>query len=163
MRRSVNCSWRHAAATDVFYAPTLPQDLEPPISDENRLRLQSHAAVPDGFSLTKTPLVLPEPRKVQRLFEIFFARHHEAEFCAFFHKPSLDIHTLHYRSPLLVTSVISLAALYVSKDEVESDFGFHTPCALSDHYARLAKIDAFGLCDEPSSKLVSFVVRFLRC
>jgi hypothetical protein len=60
--------------------------------------------------------------------------------------------TLHDHSPLLVASVLSLAALYLSTDEVKADFGFETPCALSDHYARLAKSHAYGLSDEPSSK-----------
>lgn len=156
MKRRVTCSWQTAAA-DVFYAlAPPPQDLEPSRNDESRQRPRSHAAAPNPFSLTKTPLVLPEHYKVQQLFEIFFARHHAVEFCSFFHKPSLDIETLHDRSPLLPTSVVSLAALYVSNDKAKSDFGFHTSCALSDHYARLAKSYAFGLYDEPSSQLVLF-------
>jgi hypothetical protein len=64
----------------------------------------------------------------------------------------LDIPTLRGRSPLLVASVLSLSALYLSADEVAADFGVETPCALSDHYARLAKIYAYNLFDEPSSK-----------
>lgn len=156
MKRNVACSWAQAAATDTFYALTPPQDQEPARRNENGPRFQSHPAGFDGLSVTKDSHILPGPRQLQRLFDIFFARHHGAELCSFFHKPSLDIPTVHNRSPLLVTSVISLAALYIPTDEVEADFGFQTPSALSDHYGCLAKSYAFGLCDEPSSKLHLF-------
>jgi Fungal specific transcription factor domain len=70
----------------------------------------------------------------------------------------LDIPTLHSRSPLLVTSVFSLSALYLSTDEVIADFGYDTPSVLSEHYARVAKSHACGLYDEPSSKWGLFYI-----
>jgi hypothetical protein len=154
MKRKVTCSWAQIATTDTSYAPTPPREQETPRRDENEPSYQSSTAVPGRISLAKAPPLLPESRQLLQLFEIFFARHHEAEFCSFFHKPSLDVPTLYDRSPCLVYSVLSLGALYVSKDEVELEFGFSTPRALSEHYARLAKSDAFSLCDEPSSELI---------
>lgn len=151
-KRNVTCSWPRIAAPNTFYALTPPQDQEPPTRNELTSRAQSYPAIQDIPSLVKPPIVLPEPHVLERLFQIFFARHHDAELCSFLHKPSLDIPTLHGRSPLLVASVISLAVLYISADEAVAIFGFETPSALSDHYARLAKYYAYGLSDEPSSK-----------
>ena len=152
MKRNVTCYWAQIFVPNTFCALTPLQVQEPPKRNEREPRFQSHSAVQDTNSLVESPLVIPEPRQLQRLFDIFFARHHEAELCSFFHKPSLDIPTLRGRSPLLVASVLSLSALYLSADEVAADFGVETPCALSDHYARLAKIYAYNLFDEPSSK-----------
>jgi hypothetical protein len=146
LKRNVTCYWAQITVPNTFFA------LTPPKRNEREPRFQSHSAVQDTNSLAEAPLVLPEPRQLQRLFDIFFARHHEPELCSFFHKPSLDIPTLRGRSPLLVASVLSLSALYLSADEVAADFGSETPCALSDYYARLAKIYAYNLFDEPSSK-----------
>lgn len=94
--------------------------------------------------------VLPKAPLLQRLLKIFLARHHDVELCSFLHKPSLDISVLAVRSPLLVTSIISLAALYVPENEVKRDFGFESVVALSDHYARSARSYAQSLSDEPS-------------
>lgn len=99
-----------------------------------------------------TPFVLPAPHLVERLFQIFFKRHHEAEFCAFLHKPSLDIHALYTRSPALVTSIISLGALYVSDHEAMAEFGFQSSAALSQHLASFAKSQANDIVDQPSSR-----------
>jgi len=163
LKRNVTCSWPQTTSVNTFYALTPPLDQEPRIRNVSEPRAQSHPTIPDIPSLLQTPLVLPEPHLVQRLFQIFFARHHEAELCSFFHKPSLDIPTLHDRSPMLVASVISLAVLYISADEAKTDFGFETPSALSDHYNRLAKYYAYGLSDDPCSKWC-FVFRLtLRC
>lgn len=148
----MTCSWSTIATLNTFNALTPPRDQESPRRKELDPIAQSHLTIPDIPSLVKTPLVLPESHLLQRLFQIFFDRHHEAELCSFFHKPSLDIPNLHDRSPLLVASVISLAALYISADEAKTDFGFETPCAFSDHYNRLAKSYAYGLSDEPCSK-----------
>jgi len=156
MKRNVTCSWAQIATMDTFYTHTPPQEQETPRRDEIEPSYERSTVVPGRLSLAKTPPLPPESRQVLRLFEIFFARHHEAEFCSFFHKPSLDFPTLNDRSPCLVNSVLSLGALYVRKDEAESDFGFPTPRALSEHYARISKSDAFGLCDEPSGELVLF-------
>ncbi len=152
LKRNVNCSWTQVVAPSAFYALTPPQERESPKRNEKNQRLHSQPDTPGPRALSNIPIVLPEPPQLERLFEIFFARHHEAELCSFLHKPSLDMPALHDRSPLLVASVLSLAALYLSTDEVKADFGFETPCALSDHYARLAKSHAYGLSDEPSSK-----------
>jgi hypothetical protein len=161
LKRNVTCSWPQTVVVNNFYAPTPPRDQDPLRRNESESRAQSHPAIPDIPSLVKTPLVLPEPHLLQRLFQIFFARHHEAEFCSFFHKPSLDIPTLHDRCPLLAASVISLAALYISADEAKAGFGFETPSALSDHYNRLAKCYAYGLSDDPCSKwCFAFLVHF---
>lgn len=109
---------------------------------------ESHPAILD----TPSQFDLPEAHLVERLLQLFMEKHHDVELCSFFHKPSLDIPTLHSRSPLLVASVFSLAALYVPTDEVEADFGFESPSALSDHYARVARSYACDLFHKPSSK-----------
>ena len=153
--RNVTCSWPQIAAPTTLYAITPPRDQDPPRTNGLGARAQSYTAILDIPSLVKTPSILPEPHLLERLFQIFFDRHHEAELCSFLHRPSLDIPTLHTRSPLLVTSIISLAALYIPAHEAVADFGFETPSALSDHYARLAKYYAYGVYDEPSSKWCS--------
>jgi hypothetical protein len=155
-RRHVTCTWLQAAAPNSFYALTPPQEQELPKRNKLERRPQSHPTIPNIPSQANTSFNLPESRKLQRLIQIFFNRHHEAEFCSFFHKPSLDIPTLHRRSPFLVASILSLSALYISADEAEADFGFQTPSALSEYYARLAKFHANGLYDEPSSKCALF-------
>lgn len=94
--------------------------------------------------------VLPTAPLLQRLLKIFLTRHHDVELCSFLHKPSLDISVLAVRSPLLVTSIVSLAALYVSEDEVKRDYGFESVVELSDYYARTARGYAQRLSDEPS-------------
>lgn len=162
LKRKVACLWPQSDAPNTFYALTPPQEQQPLRRNQLEPRVH-HQAIPHISSLAKTPLILPEPHLLQRLFHIFFSRHHEAELCSFLHKPSLDIPTMAGRSPLLVASVISLAALYVSADKAEADFGFETPTALSEHYACAAKSYTYGLCDEPSSKW-RFVFQFiLRC
>jgi hypothetical protein len=93
--------------------------------------------------------VLPEAHLLQRLLGIFLARHHDGELCSFLHKPSLDMSVLAVRSPFLVTSIMSLSALYIPEDEAQRDFGFE-PVALSDKYARSARRCAQRLSDEPS-------------
>ena len=152
LKRNVTCSWAQVVVPSAFHTLTPPQEPEPLSRNGKEQRLQSQASCPSLSFLASTPIILPLPWQFERLFEIFFSRHHGAELCSFFHKPSLDVPTLHNQSPLLVTSVLSLAALYLSTDEAKTDFGFETPCALSDHYARLAKSHAYGLSDEPSSK-----------
>ena len=102
-----------------------------------------HAASDSGSAL-------PAVRLLQRLLSIFLARHHDVELCSFLHKPSLDISMLAARSPFLVTSIISLSALYTTEDEAKRDFGFESAVALSDHYARSARRYAHSLSDEPS-------------
>jgi len=153
--RNVTCSWPQTTAPTTLYAVTPPRDQDPPRINGSRARAQSHPVISDIPFPMKTPPILPGPHLLQRLFQIFFDRHHEAEFCSFLHKPSLDIPTLHARSPLLVTSIISLAALYIPAHEAVDKFGFETPSALSDHYAHLAKYYAYGVHDEPSSKWCS--------
>jgi hypothetical protein len=91
--------------------------------------------------------------RLQRLFDIFLARHHDVEFCSFFHKPSLDVAALYGSDSFLVNSVCALAALYVSSQEAEREYGHPTNFALSYHYTRLAKMQAAKLYDEPSGKL----------
>ncbi|PMD43537.1 hypothetical protein L207DRAFT_564199 [Hyaloscypha variabilis F] len=154
LKRNVTCSWAQVVTPSAFYALTPPQEQESPKINEKSQRLHGQQDTPDPRALSNIPIVLPEPPQLERLFEIFFARHHEVELCSFLHKPSLDMPTLHNRSPVLVASVLSLAALYLSTDEVKADFGFETPCALSDHYARLAKSHAYGLSDEPSIQTI---------
>jgi Fungal Zn(2)-Cys(6) binuclear cluster domain len=151
-KRNLACSWAQIAGPNTFYALTPPQEQDSLRINEREPRFRGHSAVPDINSLARTPHVFPQPLQLQRLFDLFFIRHHEVEFCSFFHRPSLDIPTLHDRSPLLAASVLSLGALYLSTDEAVTDFGFATPYALSDYYARLAKFQAYDLFDEPSSK-----------
>jgi hypothetical protein len=148
----VTCSWVQAAGYNAFQALTPPEDLEAPRGDELESHSQIRPAVFDIHHSLKTTSILPEPHLLQRLFQIFFDRHHDAEFCSFFHMASLDIPALYNRSPLLVTSVMSLSALYISAHEAEVDFGFETPSKLSDYYARIAKSYAHEVCDDPSSK-----------
>jgi hypothetical protein len=148
----VTCSWSQFAGLNSFHAITPPQEQEVPRRTGLESSPQIHATIPDiQYSLKTTP-ILPEPHLLRHLFQIFFDRHHDAEFCSFFHIASLDIPTLYNRSPLLVTSVISLSALYISAHEAEADFGFETPLKLSDHYAGVAKSYAHEVCDEPSSE-----------
>lgn len=104
--------------------------------------------------------VLPEAHLLQRLLGIFLARHHDGELCSFLHKPSLDMSVLAVRSPFLVTSIMSLSALYIPEDEAHRDFGFE-PALLSDNYARSARRYARSLSDEPSGVYYpSFMLRF---
>lgn len=105
--------------------------------------------------------VLPEAPLLQRLLNIFLARHHDVELCSFLHKPSLDISVLAVRSPFLVSSIISLSALYVPEDEANGDFGFESAVSLSDHYARSARKYAQNLSDEPSG--VYFPLSVILC
>jgi hypothetical protein len=152
LKRNVTCSWSQAAGFNAFHALTPPEDQESPRRNELEPHPRIHPATPDIHSSFKNTSVLPKPHLLRLLFQIFFDRHHDAEFCSFFHIPSLDIPSLYDRSPLLVTSVMSLSALYVSTHEAEADFGFETPLKLSDHYARIAKSYAHEVCDDPSSE-----------
>ncbi|MCJ1311653.1 hypothetical protein MMC25_005326 [Agyrium rufum] len=117
----------------------------------SQARVRSYQAVSEVPSSIKTPLILPESQPLERLCHMFFSRHHDAELCSFFHKPSLDLPTLRDRSPFLVASVLSLGALYLPANEAKADFGFETPVAVSDHYARLAKYYIYIVSDEPST------------
>lgn len=99
---------------------------------------------------SESAFVVPEPVLLQRLLDIFLSRHHDVELCSFLHRPSLDISTLIVRSPLLVTSIMSLSALYIPDNEAMTEFGFESAAALSDHYAMFARSYAHTLSDEPS-------------
>lgn len=149
-KRERECSWPQGAIP--YHHGHLDRN-EPGIGSHQ----SSHTAAPNAPStFLKTPFVLPAPHLLERLFRIFLNRHHEAEFCSFLHKPSLDVTTLYLRSPCLVTSIISLAALYVPNHEAVADFGFDSPSTMSNHFASFAKSHANTAYDEPSSKLSSY-------
>jgi hypothetical protein len=94
----------------------------------------------------------PGTLMLNRLVDIFFDRHHEVEFCSFLHKASFDPEVLCRRPPFLMTSIITLTALYIEENEVRKDFGFDSPAAFSDYYAQFARCYARNLADEPSGK-----------
>ena len=155
MKRKVACSWAHTSGS--FHVLTPPQDhgylAEDSISissqrDNNNPfeQINGDRLVPSSNDTSK------EPGRLRRLYEIFLARHHDVEFCSFFHKPSVDLSKLYRSDSFLLHAVCSLAALYLQQEEVETELGHSTNFALSDHYARLAKNEASRLYDEPSSE-----------
>jgi hypothetical protein len=155
LKKKVTCSWSQVASINNFQALTPPQDEDRPRRGELEHHPQVRSATPDKHHSLKAASILPEPHLLQLLFQIFFDRHHDAEFCSFIHIASLDVPTLYSQSPVLVMSVMSLSALYISAHEAEADFGFETPSKLSDHYARIAKSYAYEVCDDPSSECLS--------
>jgi hypothetical protein len=161
VKRRVACSWPQIAAPSVCSILTPPQDQTSDQNTESTSRAYSHSVAPGVPLVINTVLTLPAPHLLQRLIDLFLRRHHDVEFCSFFHKPSLDIPDLSVRSPLLVASVICLAALYVPDNEVIDIFGFQTPLELSDHYALLAQSYTHSVCYEPSSKYVRLLCSHL--
>ncbi|KAL1891842.1 hypothetical protein Sste5346_007386 [Sporothrix stenoceras] len=103
-----------------------------------------------GFnSPVSAPLVLPS-----RLLDIFLERHHEVEFCAFLHKPTTTMAGLQKQAPVLAMAIASLAALYLTPDEVgrlTRALGLPScSVGLSDFYAQQASLLGRHLTDQPS-------------
>ncbi|KFY81838.1 hypothetical protein V500_11043 [Pseudogymnoascus sp. VKM F-4518 (FW-2643)] len=144
LKKRKACTWpTNSLAPGAYYQALYPRDVE---AEPGDIR-----PIPDGPVHTGgNDGALPEAHLLQRLLSIFLSRHHDAELCSFLHKPSLDISVLAVRSPFLVTSIISLSALYIPEDEARGDFRFESAVALSDHYARSARRYAQSLSDEPS-------------
>lgn len=155
MKRKAVCSWPEGPltpSTETFFAPTSSHEQEPQIANVSEPSTQSLSDTLDISSVAATCSILSAPLLLQRLFNIFFERHHDAEFCSFLHKPSLDILTLHNQSPFLVASIVTLASLYITTDEAQTEWGYETPSIVSNKYASLAKSYAYSMYDEPSSR-----------
>jgi hypothetical protein len=142
-RKSV-CSWPRTLVAG-NYQPIVFLDTEPEVEPQKRTQ-----PVLDTVASSKSAFALPASSQIERLSQIFLNRHHDVELCSFLHKPSLDIAVLYTRSPLLVTAIFSLSALYISENEAKGDFGFESTTALSNHYAQYARTYARLLSDEPS-------------
>jgi hypothetical protein len=140
----VTCSWPPVSTTETY----LPDDS--PVFNSSA-KFQSAIESGPGIVASSTgPYAFPEARLLHRLLNIFLARHHDVELCSFLHKPSIDIVALSAQSPFLVSSILSLSALYLSDKEANKDFGFESSAALSEHHAQFAKMCAKSLHDEPS-------------
>lgn len=144
MKRKLICSWPKAPAPGNYY-PVNFTEAHSILENSNGAQL-----IPDVFAGTKSGFVPPATHLLQRLFRIFIVRHHDVELCSFLHKPTTNISILCGQSPLLVTSILSLSAIYISENEAEKDFGVESATALSEHYAKLARSYAQALFDEPS-------------
>ncbi|KFX92602.1 hypothetical protein V490_05297 [Pseudogymnoascus sp. VKM F-3557] len=149
LKRKKECTWPNSPAPGGYYHSVGSAEVEAKLGVKPFDGVQQSL---DGSVVqagSDGGCVLPEAKLLQRLLSIFLARHHDVELCSFLHKPSLDIFKLAVRSPFLVTSIISLSALYVPEDEAR-DFGFESAASLSDNYARSARRYAQILSDEPS-------------
>ena len=151
IKRKLICSWPKAPAPGNYY----------PINStevESIPKVSNGAQSLPGIAGTKSGFVPPAAHLLQRLLNIFLARHHDVELCSFLHKPTTDISILWAQSPLLVTSILSLSALYISENEAEESFGFKSATALSEHYAKFARGYAQALSDEPSGVYYVFII-----
>jgi len=169
MKRKVTCSWANHSdfATSAFPKgqsmdtsmnmsismgdahPSASMANSSTVSDDSIL----HPSIPEirGF-------VQERVGRLQRLFDLFLAKHHDVELCSFFHKPSLDVAALYGSDSFLVNSVCALAALYIPQEEANREYGHPSNMALSYHYTRLAKIQAAKLFDEPSGERSSLTL-----
>ena len=143
------CSWPKSLAPGHFYAV---DPSKPSISPGTATEAPAWNTI-DNRAATNGNLVLPQKCLLQLLLNIFLSRHHDVELCSFLHKPSLDVSILSVKSLLLMTSIATLSALYLSDEEAQSDFGFDTAATLSENYAQFARLRARSLSDESSGGL----------
>ncbi len=149
MKRKTTCSWPRAQVIGT------PESLDfSLVVSTPEIRKSIEPTVPPT-ALSSVGHNFPNDDLLQRLLNIFFARHHDVEFCSFLHKPTTNIVTLSSQAPFLVASIISISALYISDQDARSEFGFGSAAALSDHYTQLARTFAHTLSDIPSCQYAS--------
>jgi hypothetical protein len=150
LKHKLVCSWPKSLVPGHFYAVDPSKSSISPGTATEVLAWTTT----DNRAANSGNLVPPQKPLLQRLLKIFLSRHHDVELCSFLHKPSLDVSILNVKSPLLMASIATLSALYLSNEEAKSDFGFDTAPALSENYAQFARLQARSLSDEPSVRCI---------
>lgn len=141
-KRKVICSWPKTLIPGNYHAVD-SFEIESALQNQKRVQIvPSVVTTAESNAFPKDPLI-------QRLLNIFLTRHHDVEFCSFFHKPSINVSELSVKSPFLVASILSLSSLYIPENEARTSFGFESAAVLSDHYVQLARSYAKSLSDEP--------------
>jgi hypothetical protein len=88
------------------------------------------------------------------LLDVFFSTSHLAFIRQSFHQPSISGFDLQTRHPFLFASISSLAATYISDDDIIHTFNGETSYQLSDRMAAIAQQHSRASSDRPSLSAV---------